>query len=77
MVLLIIFPYGRPLLSRRVSGRSPSAWLEGSECCHMSEPAAASGKYAEQGDSNRELRALAEGARSGYLRGQRGEGGFS
>lgn len=74
MVLLTIFPYSRPLLSRRVPGRSPNAWLEGSECCHMSKLAAASSKYAEQGDSNRELRALAEGACGGYLQGQRGEG---
>lgn len=75
MVLLTIFPYSRPLLSRRVPGRSPNAWLEGSECCHMSKLAAASSKYAEQGHSNRELRGLAERVRSsGYLQGQRREG---
>lgn len=76
MVLLTIFPYSRPLLSRRVSGRSPNAWLEGSECCHMSRLAAASSKYAEQGDSNHELRALAEGVCGGYTPGQRGEERF-
>lgn len=67
MVLLTIFPYSRPLLSRRVPGRSPNAWLEGSECCHMSKLTAASSKYAEQGDWNHELRALAEGTYRGSV----------
>lgn len=67
MVLLTIFPYSRPLLSSRVPGRSPNAWLEGSECCHMSKLTTASSKYAEQGDWKHELRALAEGTCRGSV----------